>query len=307
MNPSLSRSSSPLDLLIVGAGTAGLTAALYALRAKKSVLLFEKSAVGGQILETTRIENFPAAPGISGPDFIKSLKTQVKNLGGKIILAEVETLETLEKPAHFFRLKTDSGDFFGKSVILATGSTPRKLGLKNEAKFKNHGLSYCATCDGPLYKDKNITVYGGGNSALFSALYLAPLAQQLYLVHRRSAFRADAALVEKLKQFNNVELVLDETIERLNGEECLSSVTLKSGRELKTDALFVCLGRTPDTDLVKNLVPLDPDGYVLSDETCRTPLEGLFCAGDCRKKPLHQLVTAAADGATAVAGILSDI
>ena len=290
------------DLLIIGAGTAGLTAALYALRAKKTVLLLEKSAVGGQILETTQIENFPATPGVSGPDFVKSLKTQVKNLGGVISFAEVEKIEKADK---IFRLQTDSGNFSGKTIILATGSAPKKLGLENEEEFLNRGLSHCATCDGPLYKDKVITVYGGGNSALFSALYLAPLAKKLYLIHRRTEFRADAALVEKLKSKNNVELILGETIESLNGTEKLASLTLKSGRELKTDALFICLGRTPDTKIVKNLIDLDSDGYVLSDETCRTTLEGLFCAGDCRKKPLHQLVTAAADGATAASAAVA--
>lgn len=303
MNPSLAKApATPTDILIVGAGTAGLTAALYALRAKKSVLLLEKSAVGGQILETTRIENFPAVPRISGPDFIKSLKSQVKSLGGEITFAEVEKIEPRDD---LFRLKTDSGDFFGKTVILATGSAPRKLGLENEKTFENRGLSYCATCDGPLYKDKTLTVYGGGNSALFSALYLSSLAKRLYLIHRRTEFRADASLVEKLKLKKNVEFVLGETIESLNGTEKLTSLTLKSGRELKTDALFVCLGRVPANEPWKDLVPLDETGYILSDETCRTPVKGLFCAGDARSKSLHQLVTAASDGAVAASAAVA--
>lgn len=303
MNTSL---SSPTDILIVGAGTAGLTAALYALRAKKSVLLLEKSAVGGQILETTKIENYPAAPDISGPDFVKALKTQVTSRGGKIEFAEVESLG--KAPEGPFKLKTDSGDFYGNAVILANGSAERKLGLENEDLLTGHGISYCATCDGALYKDKIITVYGGGNTALYSALYLASLAKKLYLVHRRSVFRADPALVDRLKTLQNLELILEETVEKLNPTSTISSsgasrklasLTLKSGRELKTDALFVCLGRVPDNTWLKGFIDLDADGYLLSDETCRTNVEGVFCAGDCRKKPVYQLVTAASDGATA--------
>ena len=309
MNTSL---SSPVDVLIVGAGAAGMTAALYALRAKKSALVLEKAAFGGQILETDKIENYPAAPGISGSDFSKALKSQVESFGGKFAFAEVESLEEVStKPGKkpLFKVKTDSGEFYGKSVILANGSTERRLNLPHEAELTGHGVSFCATCDGALFKGKTIAVYGGGNTALYSALYLSPLAKKLFLIHRRSEFRADPALVEKLPSLKNLELVLGETVKSLvpssSTPPVLDSLVLSSGRELKLDALFVSIGRVPDNLIFKDFIDLDADGFISSDETCKTSRPGVFCAGDCRKKPLNQLVTAASDGAVAATAAIN--
>ncbi len=289
------------DVLIVGAGTAGMTAAIYALRAKKSVLLLESVTPGGQIINTHKIDNYPAAPGVSGVEFANTLKSQVESFGGEFEFARVEKIE--EKDG-IFEVSTDDEDLGllrAYSVILANGSAERKLGLENEEKYIGRGISYCATCDGNFFKDKTIAIYGGGNTAVYSALYLANLAKKVYLI-TRSNFRAEKSLVEKISAVENAELLRGTTVIALSGEKKLESITLssKSGEEtLAVDGLFVSIGRVPDNSAFKDFIELDESGYIKSDETCKTSRKGVFCAGDTRTKLLHQLVTATSDGAIA--------
>lgn len=283
------------DIIIIGAGAAGLTAGIYAARAKKTVLVLEKTVAGGQILNTTKVENYPGIDSISGADFGKQLKSQVEKFGGKIQTAEVTQIT---KSGDIFNVETDDGDFEAKSVILANGSRERRLGLNREAELTGKGVSYCATCDGALYKSKPVAVYGGGNTAAYSVLYLANLCQKVYWIFRKPAPRAERHLVEKIKQLENVEILPNTVVERLYGEAKLQSVKFANGDELDLDALFILIGREPDNEKFANLVQLG-DGYIKSDETCHTSCDGVFCAGDTRKKPLNQLVTATADGATA--------
>ena len=281
------------DVLIVGAGTAGMTAAIYALRAKKSVLLLESVTPGGQIINTHKIDNYPAAPGVSGVEFANTLKSQVESFGGEFEFARVEKIE--EKDG-IFEVSTDDEDLGllrAYSVILANGSAERKLGLENEEKYIGRGISYCATCDGNFFKDKTIAIYGGGNTAVYSALYLANLAKKVYLI-TRSDFRAEKSLVEKISAVENAELLRGTTVIALSGEKKLESITLssKSGEEtLAVDG--------PDNSAFKDFIELDESGYIKSDETCKTSRKGVFCAGDTRTKLLHQLVTATSDGAIA--------
>lgn len=301
------------DLIIIGAGTAGMTAAIYALRAKKSVLILEETVSGGQIINTYKIENYPGIPSITGLEFAQALKSQVEHFGGAF---EYSKIEKIEKSNNLFSLKSsDDEEFFAKTVIIANGSKERKIGLKNEESLTGRGLSYCATCDGSFFKEKTVAVYGGGNTALYSALYLASLAKKVYLIIRRDKFRAEPHLVKKAEAAPNIEIIKNSVITSLNGTESLESITLEPAssqnssktldnpenlqKTLKLDGLFVSIGRTPDNNRFENLLDLDEQGYIKSDESCKTRTPGLFCAGDTRAKTLHQLVTATSDGAVA--------
>lgn len=287
------------DILIVGAGTAGMTAAIYALRAKKSVIITEKVAPGGQILSTTKLENYPGLPGVSGAQFAENLRGQVEKFGGKIVTAEVSKITPKDGE---FEVETDDDAILAKAVIIANGSRERRLGLKNEKNLISHGVSYCATCDGSLYKDRPVAVYGGGNTAAYSAMYLAGICSKVYWIFRKPEPRAEKHLVEKAKSLPNVEIIPGTVISELIGDDKLTGVILESGAEPKTlsiDGLFATIGREPDNARFNGLVELDDEGYIRSDETCITSTPGVFCAGDTRAKHLHQLVTAAADGAVA--------
>ena len=287
------------DSIIIGAGTAGLTAAIYLGRAKKSVLVIESKTYGGQIINTARIENWPAAPHISGPNFATKLHGQAESFGAKFVFEEVIKIEDGAPKT----IITSDNKYQGKTVIIATGSAERPLGLENEEELIGRGVSYCATCDGNFFKDQDVAVNGGGNTAFWDALYLSDLCKTVYIIHRRDAFRADAHLVEKAKEKGNIKFVLNTTIEKLNEKNTkLTSLTLKTAKdtsELEIAGLFVAIGRVPATDFVKDLINLDNSGYIQSDESCKTNIKGIFVAGDCRNKPVHQLVTAASDGAVA--------
>ena len=294
------------DIAIVGAGAAGMTAALYALRAHKTVIIFEQTTFGGQIINTHKIENYPAAPSISGVDFAKNLKTQVESFGGEF---EFSSAEKIDKTPEGFKIFTsDNKTFLSKTVILANGSAERRLGLDGEERLIGRGISYCATCDGGFFKDKIVAVYGGGNTALYSALYLANIAKTVFLIIRRDKFRAEPHLVKAAESTKNIEIVKNSIISSLSGDERLTAITLsvtdpktskKTERFLPLDGLFVSIGRVPNNEIFKNLVTLDEQGYIKSDESCQTSTPGVFCAGDTRAKTLHQLVTATSDGAVA--------
>lgn len=294
------------DMIIIGAGVAGMTAAIYARRAGKSVLVFENMVCGGQIVNTMRIENWPGDFGVSGTSLTKKISKQMEELGAEI---KYETVMNVEKyKDESFVIKTEEAEYLAKTVVLAVGTEDRKMELKREEELLGRGISYCATCDGALFEGKAVAVVGGGNTALYDALYLADIAAQVYVVHRRDEFRGDAALVKKVRAKENVEFVLGFVPEEILGKEKVSGLKLKpSGlvkgiegpRELNVEGIFVAVGKKPATDKFKKLVELDENGYIVAGENCTTSCHGIFVAGDCRTKTLRQLVTAASDGAMA--------
>lgn len=292
------------DVIILGAGPAGLSAAIYARRANKSVLILESKTYGGQMVNTTEIENYPATPHIAGPELSKKLYDQAMEFGTDF---EYEEALEIKNTPEFKLVKTDDGEYQGRTVIIATGSEEKKLGLPLEDKLIGRGVSCCATCDGAFYKGKVVAVAGGGNTALYSALYLADLAKKVHIIHRRNKFRGDEILVERLKKKTNVEYLMESRISALLEENNhLSGIELQNttddsapAHKLPLDGLFVEIGRTPDTKRFASLVDLAPSGYIVADEHCRTSVPGIFAAGDVREKSLRQIVTAASDGAVA--------
>lgn len=289
------------DIVIVGAGPAGLTAAIYACRASKSVLVLEARSYGGQIVNTPSIENYPVEMNISGFDFAVRLYEQAKALGAEIVF---EKAVGMEDNGRYKTVVTPKNRYDAKAVILATGSENRKLGLEGEDELIGRGLSYCATCDGNFYRKKTVAVVGGGNTALEDALYLSDLAAKVYLIHRRDAFRGEERTARRLREKENVEPVLDSVVTALNADRKLTSVCVlnkKTGetREIALDGLFVAVGRVPENVSFEKYIDLDEAGYAASGENCRTKTPGLFVAGDNRAKDVRQLVTATADGAVA--------
>lgn len=288
------------DIVIIGGGPAGLTAGIYARRANKRVLVLEAMVCGGQIVNTSKIENYPVAPGITGPEFGQILQKQAEDLGVEI---EFERAEKITGKGGDFTVTTAEGEGYrAKAVILACGTEPRKLGLPNEDRFTGRGISYCATCDGNFYKDKVVAVNGGGNSALHEAIYLSGIAKKVYLIHRRNEFRGGAALVDKVKACDNIELVLDANISALEGDKKLTGIKIdQDGKEkdISVDGLFVSIGRAPNAKKLLSDLALTKDEFVAADETCETNIPGVFVAGDVRSKDVRQLVTATGDGAVA--------
>ncbi len=288
------------DIIIIGAGPAGLTAAIYACRAEKRTLVLEAKSYGGQIINTPDIANYPVAPGISGFEFATTLYNQAKDLGAEIRFEKAVGVEDGAVKI----VRTPQNTYEAKAVILATGAENRKLGVDGETELTGKGVSYCATCDGNFFRKKDVAVAGGGNTAVEDALYLADLANKVYLIHRRDAFRADAAMVSKLKEKENVQLVLNSTVTKLVAETRLKAVEVTdkvSGKvtTLPVQGLFVAVGQVPENENFKALVELDAGGYAVAGENCHTKTPGIFVAGDNRTKEVRQLVTAASDGAVA--------
>lgn len=290
------------DIIIVGAGTAGLSAAVYAQRAGKQTLVLESDTYGGQIVNTPEIENYPGIAHISGFDFIQGLSQQAADLGATMKFEKVLSIENrgVIKIVH-----TRKNEYVCKAVILATGAKNRHLGLEKEEELVGRGISYCATCDGAFFKGKDVAVNGGGNTALGDALYLANNGiNKVYIIHRRDEFRGAESDVETIKKTPNIELVLNSTVQELRGGDHLEAVVVenkntKQRREIPVSALFVAIGQVPDNEAFAPLVDLDPKGYIKADESCSTRTAGIFTAGDCRTKMVRQLSTAAADGAIA--------
>ena len=289
------------DIIIVGAGTAGLSAAIYGLRAGKSVLVLEQASYGGQIINTPEIENYPAIQKISGFEFATNLYNQAKNLGAEFAF---EKVEGIEDKGQFKEVKTKDKSYEGKTVILATGAKNRSLGVEKEEELVGKGVSYCATCDGMFYRGKVVAVNGGGNTAVEDATFLSDYVEKVYVIHRREEFRADKAEVDRLVAKPNVELVLNSTVKSLESDASgLTGLVLvnKDGEErnLKVDGLFVAIGQAPDNQAFSDLVELDGKGYISAGESTLTKTPGIFTAGDCRTKAIRQLATAASDGAVA--------
>ena len=294
------------DIIIIGAGTAGLSAAIYGLRAGKEVLVLEEASYGGQIINTPEVENYPGIKNISGFDFATGLFEQAKALGAQVKYEKVVAFENLPDKKV---VRTAKGEYESRAVILATGAKPRPLGLPNEKKLIGSGISYCANCDGMFYRGKVVAVNGGGNTAVEDAAFLSAIAKKVYIVHRRDAFRADQANVAILRSKDNVEFVLNSTIselvEEFGGLKAIRVVDKisKETREIPVDGLFVAVGNVPENQVFAQAVELDSAGYIKAGEDCRTSAEGIFAAGDTRTKTVRQLATAAGDGA--VAGTLA--
>lgn len=307
------------DVVIIGAGTAGLTAAIYALRAGKSVLVLEQENYGGQIINTPKVENYPGIEQISGYEFASGLFRQAEKLGmeyrsekvtdikmedgtpGRSVAGDAEALSA----AGINKIvETAEGSHRARAVIIATGAKNRPLGIEKEPEFTGRGISYCATCDGMFFRGKKVAVVGGGNTALEDAVFLSNYCEKVYLVHRRDTFRGEEKLVKELQAKDNVEFLLNKTVQALEGEQTLQAAVLydkiSGGKtRLEVSGLFVAIGRTPETEVFAGLVDLDENGYIVAGEDCRTSVGGIFAAGDCRRKTVRQLTTAAADGAVA--------
>ncbi len=286
------------DIIIIGSGIAGLTSAIYALNNKRKVLILESQTYGGQIINSNIINNYPGFLEISGFDLMTSIYNQVKNLGGVIKYEEVLEITKNKK------VITKNETYEAKSIIISTGLAPRKLNLENEGKFIGKGISYCATCDGSFYKDKDVMVVGGGNTAIEDVIYLSNICKKVYLVYRRKELRKDVNLTEKVKELSNVEIIYNSNIEKLNGDESLNSVDIinKDTEKITNiiiDGLFVAIGKIPSGNIFKDLLNVTENGYIITDEDCHTNIDGIYAAGDIRKKKLRQLVTAASDGAIA--------
>ncbi|MBQ7907244.1 MAG: FAD-dependent oxidoreductase [Clostridia bacterium] len=286
------------DIIVIGGGPAGLTAALYARRANKTVLVIEKEAFGGQITHSPKVENIPGFIELSGNEFADKLLTQAMEQGAEIEVAEVtEIIDGATKV-----VVTDSGSFESKSVIIATGAKHRLLGLEREVDFIGQGISFCAVCDGAFYEGKTVAVIGGGNSALQEALMLSELCKKVYVVQNLDTLTGEKKLQELIYKRENIEVICGSLVKELKGENELSSIVIENNQgksELIIDGMFVAIGLVPQNEFARNIIPLNKYGYALADETCSVDVQGIYVAGDCRQKRIRQVVTAAADGATA--------
>lgn len=293
------------DIIIVGAGTAGMTAGIYATRANKKTLILEGKNYGGQIIKTPDIENFPALNHISGIEYATNLYNQVKELG---VTYKREEVQNITKDR---LITTNKNQYQAKAIIIATGTQNRKLGLEGEDTLVGRGISYCATCDGRFYKGKNVAVIGGGNTAIEDAIYLSDLAEKVYLIHRREGFRADQKAIETLKSKKNVEFILNNKPHKLIAENKLTGLEIINNEneitKIDISGLFIAIGQIPNTEIFKGFIDLNESGYIKSEDGVHTNIEKIYVAGDVREKELRQLITAASDGAIAANTAISEI
>lgn len=289
------------DVIIIGMGIGGITAGIYAKRAGLNVLMFEKSTPGGTLTKIEKISNYPGYEEIKGVDLAMNLFNQVKKLDIPFKMEEVISIDT---SSDVKVVTTKNGNYQAKNIIVATGRIPKYLGLDNEKDYLGRGISTCATCDGFLYKDEDIAVVGSGNSALQESLYLAKLARKVYLLHRGNKFKGDDALVENVKNTNNIEIIGGVNVEKINEENGkINSVLLDNGNVINVKGIFIYIGYRPDTDMFKSLDITNINGDIIVDENFETEIDGLYAIGDCIKKGVYQLVTAASDGCIAVSNI----
>ncbi len=296
------KSKKEYDVIIIGGGPAGLSAGLYTSRSRLDTLLIERGVVGGRITDAELVENYPGfAEGISGAELGQLMQKQAVKYGLNITIADATGLE-LKKDKKV--VKTTQGDFNAKAVIIATGSERGKLGVPGEKEITGRGVSYCATCDGPLFRGKTIAVVGGGNAAISEALYLAKFASRVIVIHRRNQLRATRVLEEKARAEPKIEFLWDTVVEKIEGEKALGQLKLrqvKTGKKSSLDVagVFIAVGLKPSTDFLKGVLPMDEGGYIITNERMETEIPGIFAAGDIRQNSPRQVITAAGDGATA--------
>ncbi len=291
------------DMIVIGGGPGGYTAALYGARAGLDVIVLEKLSAGGQMALTMQIDNYPGfEEGIDGFTLGEKMQQSAERFG---VVTELEEVLSLELDGKIKRVVTDSGEYSGRTIVLSTGANPRELGVPGEMERIGQGVNYCAACDGMFYKGKTVAVIGGGNSAVTDAMILARIAEKVYIVHRRDKLKADKVYHDTLLKMENVEFVWDSVVtELIDGEAGFGGIKVKNVKtgqisELACDGIFVSVGRKPETSLVADLLELDPSGYIKADESTRTNVPGVFAVGDVRTKALRQVVTAVADGAVA--------
>lgn len=288
------------DIVIIGAGPAGLTSAIYARRALKKVLVLEALTYGGQIVNTLEIDNYPVAPHISGFDFATKIYNQAKDLGAEFIFEKAIEIKSQKE---YKEVITEKSTYKTKCIIIATGSDNKKLGLTNEKELIGKGISYCATCDGNFYKGQDVAVIGGGNTAIEDALYLTDIAKKVYVIHRRDSFRADELEVKKLQEKKNIEILYNSNVTKLIAKEKIEQIEVTNNngevKVINVAGVFIAIGRNPANESFKDLIKTDDSGYVLAKEDCHTNISGIYVAGDSRVKELRQLVTATSDGAVA--------
>ena len=287
------------DIVIVGAGPAGLTAAIYALREEKKVVILEKETIGGKITSSSKVENYPGFKSISGMDFANNLYEQVIDLGGEINIEEVLSIEN----GKVKKVITDENTYETKSIIIASGSKYKTLNLDNEEELIGNGISFCTVCDGSFYKNKDVCVVGGANSALNSVLYLSKLCNKVYLVVRGPKLKGDKKVIDNVLSLSNVEVLYNTTVNKyiLDNDE-LAGVEVKSNeceKRLDVEGVFLAIGQSPEIDYLNDLIKVDENNYVLASEDCITNIDGIFVAGDVRKKEVRQLTTAVSDGTNA--------
>lgn len=289
------------DIIIIGAGPAGMTAGVYAKQARKNVLILEKDTYGGQILKADKVKNYPGFIEISGFEFATKLYNQLKELEPDIKFEEVIEIKDFDD---YKEVITKKNSYKAKSIIIASGAQNRKLGLTNEDKLIGKGISYCATCDGMFFRNKEIAITGGGNSAIDDALYLSNIAKKVYVIYRQKEFRIESINLSKLKEKDNVEFILNSNITDIRGNDKLESIVLKNNdtneeNTLNIEGLFIAIGHIPVSSMCKNIVDTDEKGYIISKEDCKTNIDGIFAAGDIRIKDVRQLTTACSDGTVA--------
>lgn len=285
------------DLIIVGAGPAGLTAAIYARRSNKSVLILEKKNYGGQIINANKIDNYPGLPGISGVDYASILYNQVMSLGVSFKYEEVINIDK-EK-----NVTTHKNVYQAKAIIIAIGKENKKLKLENEDEYLGKGISYCAICDGNFFRNKNVAVIGGGNTAVNDAIYLSDIALNVYLINQKDSFKVDKKYIDELQTKSNVKCIFNSTVSQVYGNNILESIDIIDNagikNNLKVNGLFVAIGQIPASVIFSNLIKVDKNGYIESVDGVHTNIDGIYVAGDVRVKELRQLVTAVSDGAMA--------
>ncbi|MFW6134100.1 MAG: thioredoxin-disulfide reductase [Elusimicrobiota bacterium] len=285
------------DVLIIGGGPAGLTAALYASRGGMGTIVIDKGQPGGQLWWSEKIENYPGFPdGIGSAELAARMEKQAGRFGAEFETGEVNKVE---QDGQIFKARTAEGKiFFSDSLIITTGASMKKIGVKGEEKYIGRGVSYCAVCDGPLYKDRVVGVIGGGNTACEEAVYLTKFAKKVYLIHRRPRLRAVDNLVNRVEQNKKIQLVLESEVKEIKGEKLVKSLLLDDDREIKVDGIFIFIGLSPNTGFVKGLVKLKK-GFIKTDKNMMTSVKGIFSAGDCRQGSLRQVVSGCGEGAIA--------
>jgi len=288
------------DVIIIGGGPAGLTAAIYCSRAMLKTVVIEEQSVGGQMVFTTDIENYPGFPdGVMGPELGGLMEKQAKRFGTEIVYETIKFVDKNNK-----KIVTDRNEYSCKALIIATGASPMKLGLEKEAELTGKGVSYCATCDGAFFRDQIVAVVGGGNTAIEEAIFLTNFASNVYIIHRRDKFRAEKYLQEKALKNEKIKPLWNKVVTKLHGDDSLSAITIKdvlTGKEetVNLSGLFIFVGYKPRTEVFKDVVDIDEVGYIVANEFRQTNVNWIFAAGDCVKKPYKQIATAVGDGCTA--------